>query len=805
MTTTPAESFRQASIKTAHELRTLAGSPQLRQLSQLSLPEITAISDEIARVVPAGNVPGLVLSGLARLDSREVPIAETRKHVGLLFRGARQMLDKAVYGMFFAGPAAVLYGYQKLLQLAGKPLDHAFPDGTWQFYLEFALREDGARHTNETRAFHQLLQDPRLQLSDSDQLAAWVMTAAYWLQQLPAILTNEWTERTAAKLLEDLTVDHPNHAHFAQLFSTWEAQRPYGRGQDAGDHDYPTYRRLQFERFLERYLITLPQALLTRYQQALHAATQTALPAYLNQMSCLAYLDPDTHQETRVPYALEDAFIGVIWQGSYYLMPLRRTIDPDYTRATLSAIFTQTGQMSPRPAAQLDDPLVVARRSEHAALRKLLPPATLKELEALQRAPILINWDQRDQRQPLVMIRQGKRGIGDHPLTLFRTAESIVFDQSHIFFDGVWGSATAEILTRESLSWAVYYAQTAAPKPAASLPYSPALSSFPAFEQKAYQARTPVETGAENTTIQLNAIMALRKLLKQRSDMAQVTVNDLLLLYRGLHAITYTPSPAVEAILRDLQRDTRPEARQAHQLILEELVRLKGKNPALLIPIDASRFDPRERIFPTTFRNPLTDFYEHHTRTMTALENYRAAPTGNRGPEFQAFFEAQVYYLRLIAAFGELLTRYRQIALSGQSTSTASIRFLAHLPIAMQKLLDTIPTRFDVLNEVIKGEEVFSNMGRVAKGSSLTRFITAKDDNEQKTLAWGVLTDDQNVLHLSLRDFRPHVTVLHRLGMAAHAQQLTQDYLNAYADGLNRYVIQLREIVIASRETYVQR
>lgn len=360
-------------------------------------------------------------------------------------------------------------------------------------------------------------------------------------------------------------------------------------------------------------------------------------------------------------------------------------------------------------------------------------------------------------------------------------------------------------MTREALSWAVYYSQVESPRPAASLPYSPALTAFPAFEQKAHQARTPVETGAENTTIQLSAIMALRKLLKQRSDMAQVTVNDLLLLYRGLHAIAYTPSPAVQTILHHLQRDPRPESQHAYHLIVEEFDRLKGKNPALLIPIDASRFDPRERIFPTTFRNPLTDFYEHHTHTMTALQSYRAAPTGNRGPEFQAFFEAQLYYLRLIGGFGELLTRYRQIALSGQSTSTASIRFLAHLPIAMQKLLDTIPSRFDVLNEVIKGEEVFSNMGRVAKGSSLSRFITAKDDNEQKTMAWGVLTDDQNVLHLSLRDFRPQVTVLHRLGMADQAQQITQDYLDAYAEGLNRYVIQLREIVIASRETYVQR
>src|SRR5262249_15534483 len=150
------------------------------------------------------------------------------------------------------------------------------------------------------------------------------------------------------------------------------------------------------------------------------------------------------------------------------------------------------------------------------------------------------------------------------------------------------------------------------------------------------------------------------------------------------------------------------------------------------------------------------------------------------------------------------LSRYRQIAMSGQSLSTASIRFLANMPPAMQRLLDAIPGKFDVLNEIIKGEEVFSNMGRVAKGSSLRRFITAKDDNEQKTLAWGVITDDKDVMHLSLRDFRPHVEILFRLGMNPLAQMVAQDYLDTYADGLNRYISELRVITVASRETIMQ-
>jgi hypothetical protein len=42
-------------------------------------------------MVLAGNVPAMVLGGLARL-----------------FKGVEQTLDRVIYGTFFAGPAAVI-------------------------------------------------------------------------------------------------------------------------------------------------------------------------------------------------------------------------------------------------------------------------------------------------------------------------------------------------------------------------------------------------------------------------------------------------------------------------------------------------------------------------------------------------------------------------------------------------------------------------------------------------------------------------------------------------------------------------
>jgi hypothetical protein len=93
----------------------------------------------------------------------------------------------------------------------------------------------------------------------------------------------------------------------------------------------------------------------------------------------------------------------------------------------------------------------------------------------------------------------------------------------------------------------------------------------------------------------------------------------------------------------------------------------------------------------------------------------------------------------------------------------------------------------------------------VAPTSTLTRFISAKDDNDKKSLVWGVITDSQRVMRLSLRDFRPHVGLLAACGHKDLAARLTGDYLDSYAEGLNKFMRELREITRSSRETYLHK
>ena len=796
--------YKEASVKTAGNLKTTAQSQLLRDLSRLSLPEIESITNLVSQIIPAGNVPGAILSGLARLPGLRPPPRTIRRDVDLLFRGVEQVLDKAVYTAFFAGPAAVIWGYQNLLKLAGKDPSDSFPEGTWQFYVDYALREDTARHANETHGFDSRLTQNNIHLREADRITAWVMAAIHCLHQFNDLLANEWCERVQTALLRTATAGLPDAARYARLYREWEAQRPYGRGQDARpDQDYPTYRRAQFDRFIRAVLQELPEEVRRRWQADVGVAEMEELPAYQRQMSILAYLEPGAYGEARVPIHNEQVHLGVIVRGRYHLIPIlapgtNKPMEVATVRAQVAKLMSAP---SPTAPAQLA-PLARVKRTALPGLRAKLSPALHKELNSLRFAPILLNFDPRPRVMPLSELRQAERGVGDQALTIFATGETFVFDQSHIFFDGAWGAAFAEILTNEALSWAVYLNSLPPAEPAAQQLYDAPVFYLPPSELNLISQAPHVtaEVGAESDEINLKSILNLRRFFKQRSDQIQLTVNDLLVLYRAIHAVTYQPHASLVAELKKLSG--RGATKSAAQAALQEIENSRRANPAILIPVDASQHSPRERLYPMSFEVPLSDlnFLQLHSQTLHALQAYESG-SGDRTKLYAEFDHLQRTYLAALAGFGTVLSKAKEIAILGESTSVGSIKLLAHMPAPLQRLLDDIPGRFDVLNDIIKGREVFSNVGAVAKSSTLTRFITAKDDNDKKTLAWGVITDAQGVMRVTLRDFRPHVALLEAVGQGELARRLAEDYLAAYVRGLNLYIVELRRLTISRRET----
>jgi hypothetical protein len=254
------------------------------------------------------------------------------------------------------------------------------------------------------------------------------------------------------------------------------------------------------------------------------------------------------------------------------------------------------------------------------------------------------------------------------------------------------------------------------------------------------------------------------------------------------------------ARLEELAQDR--HSRNAANTALSALQNSQGSNPAILIPMDASQRAPRDRVHPMTFEVPLgeLDLISLHQRVMEALTAYLNAKQ-NRREAYQGFDALQRSYLATLAGFGMVLSRVKEIATFHESSSVSAIKLLAHLPKPLQRLLDAIPQRFDVLNDIIKGREVISNVGAVASTSTLSRFMTAKDDNDKKALAWGILTDAKGTMHITLRDFRPHVALLHDIGRHDLTAWISQDCLDTYAQGLNKYVRELHRITQASRET----
>src|SRR5262249_36497455 len=154
---------------------------------------------------------------------------------------------------------------------------------------------------------------------------------------------------------------------------------------------------------------------------------------------------------------------------------------------------------------------------------------------------------------------------------IFDSGETFVFDQSHIFFDGAWGAALAETMTTEALSWAVYLNAQPPVQPAPQKLYTAAGLRFQPAELDliAKAPRVAAEVGVESDEINLTTLLNLRKFFKQRSDTLQLTVNDLLVLYRAIHAMTYQPAPMLVAALEMLTES--PQTKIAAQTALDEI------------------------------------------------------------------------------------------------------------------------------------------------------------------------------------------------------------------------------------------
>jgi hypothetical protein len=439
------------------------------------------------------------------------------------------------------------------------------------------------------------------------------------------------------------------------------------------------------------------------------------------------------------------------------------------------------------PSATTTTDLILAHtvRAKQATLISHLPELTQLELSLFDYVPIIINWDQRDHTETLHKIRSSHRGIGNHALTIFRTEHSFVFDQSHIFFDAIWGMMISQIITDGAIE--TYHHMAEQQGKQRVLPVTPLrLTSSSAFHNAAEKFSTTVEITAESETADLSQINRARKSLTRIN--IPITVNDLLTFFRSLHDQRYEPSLLLQKQLLDLRM-------AGHGELVDQVEgdwqRRRADAPSLLLPMDASFIDPKLRLFPATFRNFLPDFFPIYEKATHILDELTYHPS----PAVQKeFIEVRGQLMANLMVMVEYFKMLKQITRQGDSLSTAAIKYMAHLPPGMQGTLDLIPQHIGALNEILKGEEVFSNVGRVAPTSTLIRFMSAKDDGTSKLMVWGIMCDRHGSLKITLRDFRPHVAQLLDLSREELAQLITADYLEAYSQGLNQFAEDLAAI-----------
>lgn len=761
------------------------------QLTHMEIAEIAELSHEIGKLLPAGNVIKMVFAQLRSAKGRRLAADESKRMMSLLQQGISTILDQASYMTFYTTPAILISGYQMLLKAAGQDPSSFFPNGVWQFYLEFGLREDTARHACETIGFQNHVARQRYVVDDADQLTACVLTAADLLVMYNDLLAQEWRERRLLRQLGQ-TLDDPRVVH------RWLARRPY----DVPDHytDYLDYRRSVFNKFQRERLMTRltefsAEETITEWHQE-ETLNEVERIEYQRQMTILSVLQPSTYSDERISLPLESCYIGIIWHGHYHLIPVYhqgKRLDPAEIRAMIHQLSEQT--VAGTRAEYLDELIVRIPRGAQPVIRSKLAAATQEQLELLRQAPILINWDLAEADAPLARIRQGRRGLGDHALTIFRTRSSLVFDQSHIFFDATWGMAVAEIFTNiasRHLTRLVDVGKSKQMRPQFR-PVSLRLNVPPQARDELLPYVYPLyEISAETVSEMVPHVNDLRRLMVQRNAALKLTMNDFLIMYRSIYNQHYRPSKGLLAAL-DQFGLSGPAQHKAANNAKAALNQVSTMLPAILIPIDASPTNPSARLYPVTFcpYAPWTTIPERHQEVLDLLYAYRQ--DYDEGT-WKSFNTKRTEYLQLLMMFGLLMQRYKEVALDGNSFSTVTLKILAGVPKRLQKMLRDIPDHIDILNDMLKGTEVFSNVGRVADDSSLWRFITAKDDNHKKELCWGVMTRTDDMMVVTLRDFRPAVVALMNSGAPHLAYQITSEFLEGYVRGLEDFVVELTDI-----------
>jgi hypothetical protein len=882
--------------QTLQSLDSAAADTSLASASGLGIPQVRALKREIAEIFPASNLPAFLLQGLLQVQDRHIGDRRALTDLRVLFRETRRI---GLYGTFLAAPATIIHGYQRLLTLAGKDVPSAFPDGTWQFYTEFGLREDAARHCVETLGFHGRfrIQDSgfrgairaglsgqgtpavslsadAIALSDADAATAWVYAAIHTIAHFDDLLENEWHERAAIRCvelaLEDLAATGrlPRKAderarvvaerllalraayRLDRLGAAWTVRRPFSGPPSDPLEGYVAARRRAFDSYLDIRLSDAPPELRMRAQERYKTWRERGLEPFCAQMTIAKSLHSEGFCERREPLASETLCVALQVGGVYHLidvwerdeqgyfqitprdgdsarpgqsLPLSRDNEGNLSdrygqpvvvdrrgkvriggmhvgrlrcsplavvRAQVTAALREhpPRQAEPDEELRLDTLLALAPRSEQEQLRALLSTHTRAQIAALRHAPVIVNWDEHGGNRSLGQIRRAPRGIGDHGMTIIRTDRSIVFDMSHIFFDGAWGAALAEIMTGFAMASARNLAQTT--RRSVPMPQTLTLTDTAAFRKAALAALLPpAEVQAETGALRLEPMNMLRRRLAQRD--IDITINDVLVLGRYAHAGSYTLGPAALAGLDSLA-DQGEEGVRLRERIVSWLATQRTVMPALLIPMDASAVDPRARLHPATLRNPAPNLLPRLERCDALLREI------SKRPASQSVFEAErVELVRDLITFGATLRALREITTRGEGFLTAALKLFAHLPRPMQGLLDQIPQKIDVLNEIVKGVEVFSNIGQVTNSSSVSRFASSRDDGDTKLLIWGIMTDAQGNLVITLRDFRPFIADLLATGHPALAELLAADFLAAYADGTNRLVKQLQRVLAA--------
>lgn len=592
----------------------------------------------------------------------------------------------------------------------------------------------------------------------------------------------------------------------------WAKNCPYARPLQHRHKKYTTYRREVFLAFLEKEGLRLPRQIGAYVWGKFYENKTQNLAQFKADRNILTNLSFENKETKQKKIPLWKAKIGFCLGGQYYLIDVAYRDErgrllafvpgkPDDSGEPLVLIETENGKVVDQQGRaivveqdgtiEIQSPSGITRKKQLRptpnSIIKSIISAIIYENKILngqknetqlasaklKDVPITLNWDTQSTRSSLLNIISAGKQKDMPSISLFKTSRAMQCAMHPMFFSPISGALFFRYLNFEAISG---YQNLLKRNIVMQNNSNIVLTRLVEKIETSKERHALLELSAEAKGIRQNYVSSAIKNLEKYKIIA--TNSDLILIYLTIAHQQYKTKVAVQRNIAKLRLNQNEALVEA----IENMWRDARKKPNTIIWLQNTLGSALDgAIYPQLFRNINVDFSEKYDDLLKQMEvsqkKEKVAVLDSPKKDFLRTLNQSLAYLKML----------KQIVRQKQNPSSAALSVLVAFSndTAAIKLL---PTEFGGTTIMKTPYELFSMIGDIVPVKFTSRMMPARENNVSRPLIWSVVLQLGGEYTLILRDSRQPVVDLANAGYEKEAQLITQDTLDVFVSGFNRFM-----------------